>query len=384
MKFIMPLRKKRRKLYNTEKRLKLHSFNNFIGDGERMQSLKIECERLWNMYGGDRDYAKSFWIAADATPRCALEAFAKECALFHYPSYVGAEFWVQIRSGKCGDGDSEMGLDFHFDKDENTFKSDDIWIHPLISTVTYLDTNSSSSYNDSSVTQTLLGAPLVVFNTTSQEIPPHLHFPPSTYLPRRSWIYWPTANNHVAFAGNLLHGVASELMPFLYANNTIMTDKEYIRISLPVNIWHKEKPRNVNELNIEEVFSYKKESKYSNVNFVNMSCRRNKMRNVSVEVDTSNEPERDFNESESNRNEKDIEVDNSIDRKVQKIGSHAGLVSETASSDLYYINQHVSGDTGPIPLHILTEEWNKCLHQANGIGDSIVGGMHISYKRKLD
>lgn len=49
--------------------------------------------------------------------------------------YHGAEFWVQIRSGQAGADSSLTGLEFHFDKDEMLFASQDIWKHPILSTV---------------------------------------------------------------------------------------------------------------------------------------------------------------------------------------------------------------------------------------------------------
>lgn len=51
---------------------------------------------LWDHAGGDRLTAKSFWIGRDDTPRCSIEAFALECAFFHCPDFLGAEFWVSF------------------------------------------------------------------------------------------------------------------------------------------------------------------------------------------------------------------------------------------------------------------------------------------------
>lgn len=48
---------------------------------------------------------------------------------------LGAEFWVQVRSGKTNEGGSEGGLEFHFDKDETLLVSQNTWRHPVLSTV---------------------------------------------------------------------------------------------------------------------------------------------------------------------------------------------------------------------------------------------------------
>ena len=58
------------------------------------QELLREVRWLWGHAGGERQSAKSFWIGKDDTPRCCLEAFAQKCAAFHYPDYLGAEYWV--------------------------------------------------------------------------------------------------------------------------------------------------------------------------------------------------------------------------------------------------------------------------------------------------
>ena len=66
--------------------------------------LAREARAAWQLAGGSRKSAKSFWITTSARPRCALEAFAQRVARFHFGADAaawravrGCELWVQAR-----------------------------------------------------------------------------------------------------------------------------------------------------------------------------------------------------------------------------------------------------------------------------------------------
>jgi len=109
---------------------------------------------------------RTFWVPATAEPRCYLEKMALE--IFHHhvpkspssnffydPDTSGAEWWVQLRPSPPGTGRYSMlasdddndkddmaksGISFHWDKDEDLriMCGGSMYIHPHISTVTYL------------------------------------------------------------------------------------------------------------------------------------------------------------------------------------------------------------------------------------------------------
>ena len=210
-----------------------------------------DAKFLWQTYGGNKKTAKSFWVDGDAEPRCQIEATALQIADFHLQAveYAGVEFWTQFRASDAPD----LGLEFHFDKDESKAARENDWKHPVVGTATYLTTG---------------GAPLVVFATASPEggelresndnetddvkdppwecprkklkrdevsdaVDPTLDDGPS-----HAWIVYPVKGRHVAFAGNFLHGVPKELI----------FGKPVDRLSFLVNIWLDHKPDAVSPL----------------------------------------------------------------------------------------------------------------------------------------
>ena len=151
--------------------------------------------------------AKSAWIDRDATPMSDLEGLALSVLRSHLvpgceETIAGAEYWVQWRTG------GGPGLGLHFDKDERAHAERDEWHHPMLATATYLTDG---------------GAPLVVFNTTSDGDGPVT----------RGCLVAPRKARHVAFLGNLLHGVPRELTP---RRDVRASEK---RVSVLVNLWEK-------------------------------------------------------------------------------------------------------------------------------------------------
>ena len=158
-------------------------------------SLRADCLLAsWPMAKG------SFWLPWDATPSNALEALALRIFQFHTERTAlsgitaGAEWWANVSHSetiarKNGYGD----IGFHFDKDEAAFELSGLFIHPVLSTVTYLSAS---------------GAPTVVVpmgispdGTYTHHISPFAQLVP------------PAVGRHLRFDGRHLHGAPAALLP---------------------------------------------------------------------------------------------------------------------------------------------------------------------------
>lgn len=174
-------------------------------------------------------------------PRCYLEKMALE--IFHHhvpnspspnffydPDTSGAEWWVQLRPSPPGtgrysmlasDGDNDeddmakSGISFHWDKDEDLriMCSGSMYIHPHISTVTYL---------------TDLGAPTMVLTKRvdpfTGEYVKGNHGNGAKHEGKsdgggdqdedvtEGFVSWPKRGKHLSFDGRYLHAAPSDLM----------------------------------------------------------------------------------------------------------------------------------------------------------------------------
>ncbi len=207
--------------------------------------------------------------ASDVEPRCYLEKLALE--VFHHhvpppsphffydPETSGAEWWVQIRpsppAGRysqladANDKDDDMGktgISFHWDKDEDLrlLTGGSMYIHPHLSTVTYL---------------TDLGAPTMVL---SKRVNPMT----GEYLEEGDgenvdgFVSWPKRGKHLSFDARYLHAAPSDLMEkglfdkqckFEVSDDMDEKEKKVLqrrhrRVTFLVNIWLNYKPFNVN------------------------------------------------------------------------------------------------------------------------------------------
>ena len=173
---------------------------------------------------------RTFWVSANSDkqqPRCFLEQMALEVFHKHVPSGFyydpntsGAEWWVQIRpsppAGRYSmhassaddndnDGEDDMakaGISFHWDKDEDfrLLTGGSLYIHPHISTVTYL---------------TDLGAPTMVL---SKRVDPMS----GAYVTDTDddgsasaidgFVSFPKQGKHLSFDGRYLHAAPSDLL----------------------------------------------------------------------------------------------------------------------------------------------------------------------------
>ena len=163
----------------------------------------------------------TFWLGANAvdTPRCALEELASSIFQFHTSSCdsedfdkdtSGIEWWVQSRPS----------LKMHWDKDEELRISAGIFVHPHLSTVTYL-TGAGAGAGDQGGgdgNSRAIQAPTVVFeNLTVPTLARHGHSAPPDLpaAPTATAVCtsFPEVGKHIAFDGRLLHGVLRTMMP---------------------------------------------------------------------------------------------------------------------------------------------------------------------------
>ena len=170
----------------------------------------------------------SSWVGStEDTQAGTLAAFAQDVFWFHArrlgmtcAADGGAEYWVQCvatavvsrhadeRDGSDGhgshggSGDETETIPWHYDKDEAAFAQTGVWRHPAVATVTYLTTG---------------GVPTVVFGESG------------------ALISHPHGGNHLAFAGDLLHGCPAHATGLCAANTTCA--EQGPRTTLLVNLW---------------------------------------------------------------------------------------------------------------------------------------------------
>lgn len=232
---------------------------------------------------------RTFWVPCSRSsiscpdnfePRCTLEQMARDIFELHTagaargsgsrdipyfdPATSGAEWWVQLRpsperTGRYsmhGDKDDEAessGISFHWDKDEDLrlLCGGSIYVHPHLSTVTYL---------------TAIGAPTLVAegvrvnNLTGEWIPPveaqlrddDVSFKTASI---EAFVSWPWKGKHLCFDGGFLHAAPSDLQePGVFAKQSRVPDdtadklerRRHRRCTFLVNIWLNHKPFNVN------------------------------------------------------------------------------------------------------------------------------------------
>lgn len=206
---------------------------------------------------------RTFWVNAGDEPRCSLEKLALQVFGEHVPPGVridkensGVEWWVQIRpsppAGRysmlgCGDdgGDetARSGITWHFDKDEDlrVMMDGSMWVHPHLSTVTYL---------------TSIGAPTMVVEKRVDLSGQILNETSSVC----GSVSWPRKGKHLVFDGRFLHAAPTDLLEegafdeqCKFDTPIDISEKErkvlmrrHRRVTLLVNIWLNYKPFNVN------------------------------------------------------------------------------------------------------------------------------------------
>jgi len=171
----------------------------------------------------------SFWLGASETPRNLPEQFARSVFDFHCKRMgvkfdkekSGCEWWVQVK-----DHDGYIG--FHWDKDEILLNDEDIFAHPQLATVTYLQGSG--------------GAPTII---TDHQINPNGEMVELAILDSLQ-LSFPRLGKHLAFDGRFLHGVSpttdAELIEEPPAKKRKLNSDEVEtpnakRITFLVNMW---------------------------------------------------------------------------------------------------------------------------------------------------
>jgi hypothetical protein len=213
---------------------------------------------------------RTFWVPVDGKPRCSLEQFALN--VFHHhvpmtmkydPAKSGAEWWVQIRPSPEGTGrysmhdntddtnDSSMtksGISFHWDKDEDLrlLTGGNTYIHPHLSTVTYLTDFGCPTLALNCRIHNLTGDWLVPGNVDGEHLEPTTEEPTSVVT---GFVSWPKAGKHMSFDGRFLHAAPPDLMEpgafdkqvsFAKGENeqkNKILHRRHRRVTFLVNIW---------------------------------------------------------------------------------------------------------------------------------------------------
>jgi hypothetical protein len=219
---------------------------------------------------------RTFWMPADGTePRCAFEKMALDVFHHHVPkdlvydaSSSGAEWWVQLRPSPPGIGRyamldtdpdemSKNGISFHWDKDEDLriAAGGSLYIHPHLSTVTYL---------------TSLGAPTVALNCRVHPMTGDWLVPGTREDLEEdkveAFVSWPLQGKHLSFDGRFLHAAPPDLMeegafkrqcdiPKVSLRSSAKDEmdrmqkvllRRHRRVTFLVNVWLNYHPFNVN------------------------------------------------------------------------------------------------------------------------------------------
>lgn len=188
------------------------------------RSVKKKAGKDGKKTGRQYSSGETFWISAEATPRCALEHLAQQIFHLHVtdaarkwedecgddanapppfdPHRSGAEWWTQIIDP------THDAIGLHWDKDY-ALERNDLNVHPHVGTVTYLaDTGAPTMFVRATTpvyySQPVTGAfgPMCCEDEDDFEDPPP---GPGVYLS------WPKKGKHAAFDGRWLHGAPSEL-----------------------------------------------------------------------------------------------------------------------------------------------------------------------------
>lgn len=177
----------------------------------------------------------SFWVGAKSTPRTPLERYALDVWSLHMggrvpeecdPACSGVEYWVQRRSSRMAK--AEQSINWHFDKDEGLREEHGLFVHPYISTVTYL-CDSGAPTVVMPVEIDTSGADVRVTGEAMPGVPGDGAQGPTT-----ATLSYPRRGRHLAFNGRALHGCPVEL--------AFARQKAYERQTVLVNIWLNHRP----------------------------------------------------------------------------------------------------------------------------------------------
>src|SRR6266850_5393126 len=170
-------------------------------------------ERTENM----GSYNTTFWLGRGAQPANVVEECIRRLLTFVRPGpqWIGMEWWL----GRLKYGES---LPFHTDRDRSLNKQTGEIVHPLWSSILYLNRFPSS--------------PTIVYD---QVLAPdgHSWIPPK---PKAGRSLEAIPNHYVVFQGDLRHGVVANGAGQKVANRSTQTKKlPALRLTLLINYWHR-------------------------------------------------------------------------------------------------------------------------------------------------
>jgi hypothetical protein len=228
-----------------------HVWDELLSD-ETLDLLELAC-------AGIKGSETSFWQPADAPARTALEHFALSVWAFHMGARLpescdlarsGLEYWVQRRSSE--QPTAEQSINFHFDKDEEIREEHGLFVHPHISTVTYLRGAGAPTVVlpvrigfDGSDARTEPPRATAVGAHGDSDAAAHAQLRVRECMPH-AIVSYPRRRRHLAFDGRLLHGCPVELtFQKLGHNSAAGITAVYERLTVLVNIWLNHHPSGV-------------------------------------------------------------------------------------------------------------------------------------------
>ena len=279
--------------------------NNSIASWSEKERLLLD-ELLYDCEIADSGLMpRTFWVSSTTeSPRFSLEQIALD--IFHHhvrpsneevddgttlrydPQTSGAEWWVQLRpspektgryamhNNKTEDGnqddDDDAGISFHWDKDEELrlLMGGTTYIHPHLSTVTYLTSLGAPTVTVDCRIHSLTGKWIVPQSMTPNDISNKNERSKNddecdqrqtdSVRPSESthgFVSWPSAGKHLSFDGRFLHAAPSDLMKkgaFAEqrrfdapedASEHKRLQRRHRRVTLLVNVWLNYRPFDV-------------------------------------------------------------------------------------------------------------------------------------------
>jgi hypothetical protein len=203
---------------SVEEEFKFKCFPGMLGglSAKALASLQADCGSCFTCRevsdGDNYSVGSTFFVKADAVPRCGAERLALEIFKLHTegrsfdPSNSGAEWWTQHI-------DHRDDIAFHWDRDYGAEENEGEHVHPILGTVTYLCDRA---------------APTVIFDKRGD----FKYGDDISGALNKCIISQPSIGRHICFDGQLLHGAPSGL-----TYNSRGEDAEGTRITFLVNIW---------------------------------------------------------------------------------------------------------------------------------------------------
>lgn len=222
---------------------------------EKLDDLLLDCE-----IADSGLMPRTFWVPIkdDFSPRFSLEQWALDIFRQHTkgveydPDTSGAEWWVQLRPSpetgrysmhsKADDNMTAQGISFHWDKDEELriICGGSTFVHPHLSSVTYL---------------TSIGAPTLTTNCRVQPLTGAWLIPDE----HEAFLSWPQQGKQLIFDGRFLHAAPPDLMkdgefqkqiafqasPDDDATKIKQLLRSHRRVTFLVNIWLNYRPLDV-------------------------------------------------------------------------------------------------------------------------------------------